>query len=150
MLPSVQDIRAFGIPGQEPHLYFLANELHRRVIDRMVKVYGGIPVYLPGDAVVEAFLQPFPALRAADPLICTQVPFQRRLACYGMNRRIMLPDVFGKHPVKLFQGLDLGQVNPIQPPLLQRPEVSLDFLSEHSQKKSYATLFIIRIFPEKH
>ncbi len=44
-----------------------------------------------------------------------------------MFRGVVPADVFREQAVKLLQTLNLRDVQPVKPPLLQRPEVPLDF-----------------------
>ena len=76
MFPSIKDVSALRIPGQEADLHLLTDELHRCVINVTAEMDGGIPVYPADNPVMETFLQPFPIPGFPDPLVCTQVPFQ--------------------------------------------------------------------------
>jgi len=63
-----------------------------------------------------------------------------------MHRGIVGPDVFGKHDVKLCQGMDLCEVLCVDPALFGRSPEPFYLLSECSDKRYYTTLFIIRKF----
>lgn len=136
MLPLIEDKGGRHIIRQETDLYFRINELHRHIVGYFVDGHSCILFYFTGDTVQEAFIQPFPGLWHADGRTCLQVPFHRCGAYAGMEGGIVGTDVIPQEFIELCKGVDRIQVKPIKPGFLECSELTFDFLSEHSDKKS--------------
>jgi len=94
-------------------LHVLGDELHGDVVAYTVDGDGGVFFYLAGDAVQEAFLEPFP--RAGNPhmLLCGLIPLERGAADAGMVSGVIPADVILQDGVKFMQGMDPVKVKPV-------------------------------------
>ena len=103
MLPLIKDEGGGHVIRQEADLHFRGDELHRDIIGHPVDGHSGILTHLPGDAVEETFLQPFPGLRHADGAAGLLVALQGSGADAGMDGCIVGAHIVLKQPVELRQ-----------------------------------------------
>ena len=68
----------------------------------------------------------------------------------GMYGKVISMDKWEKASPEFIQGMEIPHVKSGHPLVLHGTEPALDLLSEHSDKKSYTKLFIIRIFFERY
>ena len=127
MLPLIKDEGGGHVVRQEADLHFRGDELHGDVIGHPVDGHGGILTHLPGNAVQEAFLQPFPGLRHADGGTCLLVALHGCGADAGMDGCIAGAHIVLKQPVELRQGGDGVHVQRIEPCLFQGSELAFNF-----------------------
>lgn len=103
-----------------------SDELLWTVIRNAINGDAGIIVNGAGDAVMEAFIEPFAGFGLLHMTLRIEIAVQWGLAGSGMYGSVMLPDVSAKALVELFQRVDLREVQDIEPPHLQGSEVPLD------------------------
>ncbi len=127
MLPLIKAEGGGHVVRQEADLHFRGDELHGDVIGHPIYGHGGILTHLPGNAIQETLFQPLPGLLHADGRTGLLVASQGRSADAGMDRCIIRAHVVLKEPIELCQGSDGVHVQRIEPCLLERPELALNF-----------------------
>ena len=67
-----------------------------------------------------------------------------------MDRAVILVYILVEAGADLINRTIVPVIDRCHPMVFKRAEPALDLLSEYSDKRSYTTLFIIRIFSESH
>ena len=116
---SRDDSRIEVVRPEEDLDLFTVRDLHGDVIADLINGDGGILPYLADDCVEEVLIQPFTGLRMADRSLCSFVAFKGEHADSGVEAGVVIPHVAAELFIKLTEGTDSIEIEPVDEGFLQ-------------------------------
>ena len=124
LLTIFEDIGTVHVIRKIPDIDLCGDELHGDVVRDVVDTDGGIPADLAGNAVIEAFLEPFARLRLPGMVGRLKIPVHRSGIDAAVEGGVVGTHVVPEHAVELIQRGYTREVQRIEPPLLEGSEMA--------------------------